>query len=136
MKVITNRYEIAKALNFGCYPVIKVNCTPKANDLEVIEGGAVKVLTDERRNLVERCSVSLYANEYANDGHRNMSIGSSGVMLSATFSSRDVEEMARKAAEPKDKDKAVELSAGRKKTVRKAVKTTKTEKDGDGEDKA
>ena len=51
MKVITNRYEIAQALNFGRYPVIKVNCTPKASDPEVIEGGAVKVLTDERRNL-------------------------------------------------------------------------------------
>lgn len=38
---------------------------------------------------------------------------------------RDVEEMARKAAQSKDKAKAVELSAGRKKTVRKAVKTTR-----------
>lgn len=100
MKVITNRYEIAQALNFGRYPVIKVNCTPKASDPEVIEGGAVKVLTDERRNLVERCTVNLYANEYANDGHRNMSIGSAGVMLSASFSRKDVEEMATYANAP------------------------------------
>lgn len=41
---------------------------------------------------------------------------------------QDVEEMARKAAEPQEKAKAVELSAERKKTVRKAVKTTKKTK--------
>lgn len=42
---------------------------------------------------------------------------------------RDVEEMARMAAESKDKAKVVELSAGTKKTVRKAVRTTGKAKD-------
>lgn len=116
MKVITNRYEIAQALNFGRYPVIKINCTPKANDPEVIEGGAVKVLTDERRLLVERCTVNLYANEYGNDGHRNMSIGSAGVMLSASFSRKDVEEMATYANAPliKKGDAVVFVLLGRR----------------------
>lgn len=49
---------------------------------------------------------------------------------------KDVEETARKAAESKEKAKAVELSTGTKKTVRKAVKTAKKGKDGDGKDKA
>lgn len=42
---------------------------------------------------------------------------------------RDVEEMARKAAESKEKIKVVELSTERKKTVRKAVKTASKGKD-------
>ncbi len=42
---------------------------------------------------------------------------------------RDVEEMARKAAESKEKTKVVELSTGTKKTVRKAVRTTSKTKD-------
>jgi len=42
---------------------------------------------------------------------------------------RDVEEMARMAAESKDKSKVVGLSTGTKKTVRKAVKTTSKTKD-------
>ena len=42
---------------------------------------------------------------------------------------RDVEEMARMAAESKDKAKVVELSTGTKKTVRKAVRTTSKTKD-------
>ena len=42
---------------------------------------------------------------------------------------RDVEEMARKAAESKEKTKVVGLSTERKKTVRKAVKTASRGKD-------
>lgn len=42
---------------------------------------------------------------------------------------RDVEEMARNAAESKEKTKVVELSTGTKKTVRKAVKTASKGKD-------
>ena len=42
---------------------------------------------------------------------------------------RDVEEMARMAAESKEKARVVELSTGTKKTVRKAVRTTSKAKD-------
>lgn len=47
---------------------------------------------------------------------------------------RDVEEMARMAAESKDKAKVVELSTGTKKTVRKAMRTQNKGKDGDKTD--
>lgn len=47
---------------------------------------------------------------------------------------RDVEEMARMAAESKGKAKVVELSTGTRKTVRKAVKTRNKGKDGDKKD--
>lgn len=103
MKILTDRKEIAQALNFGRYPVVKIDCTPDPRDPDIIRGGAVKVLTGQYRgeDFYERCSVNIFAHYYHGDNHRHMTIGAGATMLTATMTVADLDEMATYANAPK-----------------------------------
>lgn len=98
MKYLTDRQEIAQAMNFGRHPVIHIDVeTPKAGWDDVFEGDRVKVASPSKRypDSYIRAKVA----KYPEDGSR-YAIMPDSVCLHDDFGYGDVIEMLRWAQAP------------------------------------
>lgn len=112
MKFITDRKEIAKALNFGTYPVIMFDLdTPARGWDDVYEGTPVRVdmgtFSDGTRWLSDSVP-TIYADNH-HEGIENtvknrlmadIHLPSGGAMISSSFGANDVLDMAKFAMAP------------------------------------
>lgn len=98
MKILTDRQEIAQAMNFGKYPVIRIDIeTPKAGWDNVFEGDLVRV-----ESLSKRYPGSYIRGrvmKYQEDGDR-YAIMPENVCLKASFGYSDVVRMLGYAQSP------------------------------------
>lgn len=98
MKYLTDRQEIAQAMNFGKYPVVRINVeTPKAGWDDVFEGDLVKVASPTRRDPNSYIRAKLA--KYPDDGGR-YAIMPDSVCLHSSFGYGDVIEMLGYAQAP------------------------------------
>lgn len=95
MKYLKNRQEVAKAMNFGKYPVLRINReTPKEGYKDYFVGDLVKVMTPSKSHPDLYATGTLYWSE-----------GKYGVMTDCTclhddFGYYDVKEMLARAQDP------------------------------------
>lgn len=97
MMYLTNRNEIAAAMNFGEYPVLTINLENRPYEgSDYARGCRVRVAWDssERRYA----GMTTHGNLYIENGR--FEISSEGACLSASFGYRDVMEMAAEANVP------------------------------------
>ena len=97
MMYLTNRQEIATAMNFGQYPVLTINLENRPyEDSDYARGCRVRVAWDhsERRYA----GMTTHGVLYIENGR--LEISGEGAMLSASFGYRDVMEMAAEANVP------------------------------------
>lgn len=91
MKYLTDRQEIAEAMNFGKYPVLCVNLeTPKAGWDDCYEGDKVLVAPSEysRKDECIRCVINKFGDE-----PERYSLMPNPVFLQDSFGYSDVKEM-------------------------------------------
>ena len=112
MKFITDRKEIAKALNFGKYPVIMFDLdTPKAGWDDVYEGSPVRVdmgSFSDGTKWYNDSIPTIYVDNYhdgientvTNRVSANISLPSNGAMISSSFGASDVLKSAKFAMAP------------------------------------
>lgn len=101
-KILTKREEIAKALNFGKYPVLTIdiqNCVEGYEGL--YHGSDVRVAckTLSHGTLYAHCTLSFCKDENG-DGFKDFSLTQGGVCLKSSFGYSDIMDMAKWANTP------------------------------------
>ena len=98
MKILKERTEIAKAMNFGKYPVIAIdtnNAIEMCGKIVGYRGPKVRVPWDYHgEKLYHVCQVNYWFDE------QNISISCGGIMLKSDFGCSDIIEMAEYANAP------------------------------------
>lgn len=95
MKYLTDRHEIAMAMNFGKYPVLHIDReTPKKGYDDYFTGDQVKVLAPTKRYPDMYCTGRLYFSE------GRYGIQTDGTFLSNSFGYYDVMKMLKNAQAP------------------------------------
>lgn len=95
MKYLTDRHEIAKAMNFGKYPVLHINVeTPEKGYEGFYVGDEVKVMTPTKRYP------DLYATGQLYLENGRYGVLTHGTMLKNSFDYHDVMEMLKFAQAP------------------------------------
>ena len=100
MKVLTERTEIAKALNFNTRPVVDIdfandeNLIYMQNELVGFKSKVRVPWMHEGKTLYEKSELKWFIDEM------RITVGNSGIMLSASFGYQDVEEMVEYANAP------------------------------------
>ena len=113
MKVLTDRREIAKVMNFGKYPVVMFDLdTPKKGWDDVYEGTGLRIDTGKTFSdglpWIEPCDTTIYVDNF-NKGIENtvnnrirsdIYVGHGGACISNSFGAYDVLKMADEARLP------------------------------------
>ena len=95
MRYLTDRHEIAMAMNFGKYPVLHIDReTPKKGYEDYFVGDQIKVLAPTERYPDMYCTGKLYFSE------SRYGIQTDGTFLSDSFGYYDVMKMAKNAQAP------------------------------------
>lgn len=98
MMYLTDRHEVAAAINFGKYPVLRINVENRPfEDSIYAKGDRVRVAWDHKDRRYEGMTThgKLFLDE---DG--KLKISGEGTMLSASFGYHDVMKMAAEANTP------------------------------------
>lgn len=101
MRFLTDRHEIAKAINFGKYPVLTLNRENRpfadiAPDSDFAKGCRVRVAWDHKDSRYEGMTTN--GNIYIEDGR--IAISNDSTMIKASFGYSDIMEMANEANTP------------------------------------
>ena len=100
MKYLTNRQEIAYAMNFGRYPVVRINletCPPGYDNY--YKGDLVKVMAPSKRHPDMYCTGRLYLERYEN-GKEQIGVLTDSTCLHDSFGYSDVMERLEIAQAP------------------------------------